>query len=120
MVAYRRRRVQGLDVFYREAGDPAAPTLVLLHGYPSSSFMFRQLLPALEDQLHLLAPDHPGFGNSDAPPPSRFAYTFDHLAEVVEGLLDDLGIQRFGIYLQDYAPRSAPASPPTAPTPSRP
>ncbi len=102
MVAYRRRRVQGLDVFYREAGDPAAPTLVLLHGYPSSSFMFRQLLPALEDQLHLLAPDYPGFGNSDAPPPTQWAYTFDHLAEVVEGLLDDLGIQRFGIYLQDY------------------
>ena len=77
MVAYRRRRVQGRDVFYREAGDPAAPTLVLLHGYPSSSFMFRQLIPALEDQLHLIAPDYPGFGNSDAhrPPSSSIPST---------------------------------------------
>jgi pimeloyl-ACP methyl ester carboxylesterase len=102
MVTYRRRKVQGLNIFYREAGDPAAPTLVLLHGYPSSSFMFRQLIPALEDQFHLIAPDYPGFGNSEAPPPSQFAYTFEHLADVMEGLLDGLDIQRFGIYIQDY------------------
>ena len=75
---------------------------MLLHGYPSSSFMFRELILALEDQLHLIAPDYPGFGNSDAPSPAQFAYTFDHLAQMVEEPLDDLGIQRFGIYIQDY------------------
>jgi pimeloyl-ACP methyl ester carboxylesterase len=102
MTSYRTAEVEGFSVFYREAGNPANPTLVLLHGYPSSSFMFRNLIPALEDRFHLVAPDYPGFGNSESPVPSEFEYTFDHLSRVVEGLLESLGLRRFGIYIQDY------------------
>jgi pimeloyl-ACP methyl ester carboxylesterase len=102
MMSYQTAEIEGLSVFYREAGNPANPTLVLLHGYPSSSFMFRNLIPALEDRFHLVAPDYPGFGNSESPAPSEFEYTFDHLSRVVEGLLESLGLRRFGIYIQDY------------------
>ena len=99
---YHTRTVDGLSVFYREAGDPANPTLVLLHGYPSSSFMFRDLMPRLADRFHLVAPDYPAFGHSAAPGTAEFAYTFDHLTDVTERFLDALGLTRCSLYLQDY------------------
>jgi len=102
MITYNTRRIEGLSVFYREAGDQANPTLVLLGGFPSSSHMFRTLIPLLEDRFHLIAPDYPGFGYTDLPDPAAFAYTFDHLALIVEMLLADLGATRFGLYMQDY------------------
>jgi pimeloyl-ACP methyl ester carboxylesterase len=94
--------VEGLSIFYREAGDPSNPTLVLLHGFPSSSVMFRDLMPRLADRFHLIAPDYPGFGRSDAPPPSAFSYTFDRLTEVVDRFLEQRHIARYALYLQDY------------------
>jgi pimeloyl-ACP methyl ester carboxylesterase len=102
MTRYRTVDVNGLDVFFREAGDPANRTLLLLHGFPSSSFMFRELMPLLEQDLHVIAPDYPGFGNTEVPPPAEFAYTFDNLATTIEGLLDVLSVEHFGIYIQDY------------------
>ena len=99
---YRSLDVQGHRLFYREAGDPEAPTLVLLHGFPASSFMFRELLADLSDEYHLVAPDHLGFGHSDAPPVDDFAYTFDALAGLTHDLLTKLGIDRFALYVQDY------------------
>ncbi len=100
--AYHSIPVDGVNVFYREAGDPKNPTLVLLHGYPSSSFMFRGLMADLSDQFHLIAPDYPGFGGSDAPAARDFAYTFDHLADVIEKFLRALHLDRFALYIQDY------------------
>ena len=99
---YRAVPVEGVNVFYREAGDPRNPTILLLHGFPSSSHMFRDLIPLLADRFHLVAPDYPGFGRSDAPSPADFAYTFDRLADVVEGFLCALAIDRFSLYVQDY------------------
>jgi len=101
-VVHRTTTVDGLDLFYREAGDPRHPTLVLLHGFPSSSVMFRDLMPRLSDRFHLLAPDYPGFGRSAAPAPSGFRYTFDHLAEVVDQFLQQQRLDRYTLYLQDY------------------
>lgn len=101
-VSYRHASVEGLDVFYREAGPADAPVLVLLHGFPSSSHMFRDLIPALADSYRVIAPDYPGFGHSSAPAPGAFAYSFERLADVVEALLDQLGIRRFALYMQDY------------------
>ncbi|MHA4777119.1 alpha/beta fold hydrolase [Streptomyces sp. MSC1_001] len=94
--------VDGLDVFYREAGDPANPTLVLLHGFPSSSHMYRGLIAELADSYHLIAPDHIGFGASAAPAVDDFTYSFDRLTEITLKLLDRLGADRFALYLQDY------------------
>ncbi|MFB7588212.1 alpha/beta fold hydrolase [Streptomyces sp. NPDC056169] len=94
--------VDGLDVFYREAGDPANPTLVLLHGFPSSSHMYRGLMAELADSYHLIAPDHIGFGASAAPAVEDFAYSFEKLTEITLGLLDKLGVDRFALYIQDY------------------
>ncbi|MFF5286857.1 alpha/beta hydrolase [Streptomyces sp. 62] len=94
--------VDGLDVFYREAGDPANPTLVLLHGFPSSSHMYRGLIAELSDAYHLIAPDHIGFGASAAPAVEDFAYGFEKLTEITLGLLDRLGVERFALYIQDY------------------
>ncbi|MEU4279549.1 alpha/beta fold hydrolase [Streptomyces tanashiensis] len=94
--------VDGLDVFYREAGDPANPTLVLLHGFPSSSHMYRGLIAELADSYHLIAPDHIGFGASAAPAVEDFAYSFERLTEITLGLLDKLGVERFALYIQDY------------------
>lgn len=94
--------VDDLSVFYREAGDPGDPTILLLHGFPSSSHMFRDLIPALAGDFHLVAPDYPGFGYSDAPPPDEFAYSFDHLAGVVEHFTDALGLERYSLYMMDY------------------
>jgi pimeloyl-ACP methyl ester carboxylesterase len=102
-VAYKRATVAGIEVFYREAGDPAAPKLLLLHGFPASSHQYRNLMPALADRFHLVAPDYPGFGNTQMPEPADFAYTFDHLAEIVDKLLDQIGFTGpMGFYMQDY------------------
>ena len=98
----RRVTVDGLSLFYREAGSPTNPTLVLLHGYPSSSFMYRDLMARLADQFHLVAPDFPGFGNSDTPPPGDFAYTFDHLAEITGHFLEALSLKKYSLYGQGY------------------
>jgi len=99
---HREAEINGRTVFYREAGDPSRPALVLLHGAPASSFMFRDLIPLLADRFHVVAPDYLGFGLSDAPPVDEFEYTFDHLTDSVEGLLAQLGIARFAVYVQDY------------------
>jgi pimeloyl-ACP methyl ester carboxylesterase len=101
-VTYHTTQVDGLKIFYREAGPKSAPTLVLLHGYPSSSHMFRNLIPALSDKYHVIAPDYPGFGYSDSPAPEQYAYTFDHLAGTVDHFLDQQGITKYCIYIQDY------------------
>lgn len=99
---YHRAMVDGVGVFYREAGPKHAPTIVLLHGFPSSSREFATLIPLLAPRYHLIAPDFPGFGHSDAPPPSVYAYTFDHLAETTNHLLDLLSIEKCSFYLHDY------------------
>lgn len=101
-VRHNTIEIQGLPVFYREAGDPSKPTLVLLHGFPSSSAMFRTLLRDLGDDFHLIAPDHIGFGRSAMPQVHEFDYSFDKLTEITEGLLDALGIDRFALYIHDY------------------
>ena len=101
-IAYRTAEVDGLSVFYREAGAPDAPTLLLLHGFPSSSHMFRDLIPLLADEFHLVAPDLPSFGKSDMPKPDKFDYTFDHLADVIDRFTEVLGLDRFAIYVFDY------------------
>jgi pimeloyl-ACP methyl ester carboxylesterase len=101
-VTYGTETVDGLRIAYREAGDPASPKLVLLHGWPSSSHQYRNLMPALADRFHIISPDYPGFGNSDTPDPATFAYTFDHLAEVVDHFLAAKGFDKFGLYVQDY------------------
>ena len=101
-VRYRVADIAGRKMFYREAGPADAPTLLLLHGFPSASHMFRDLIPLLADRLHLVAPDLPGFGQSDMPPRSDFNYTFDNLAESVGRLTEVLGLARFAIYIFDY------------------
>lgn len=98
----RTETVDGLEVFYREAGDPSRPTLVLLHGFPSSSHMYRGLMAALADSYHLIAPDHIGFGASAAPAVDAFDYSFEKLTEITLKLLDRLGAERFALYVQDY------------------
>jgi pimeloyl-ACP methyl ester carboxylesterase len=101
-IAYRTADVDGLTVFYREAGAAGAPTLVLLHGFPSASHMFRELIPLLADRFHLVAPDLPGFGKSDMPPRGDFDYTFEHITDVIDRLTDVLGLDRFALYVFDY------------------
>lgn len=101
-ITYHKVQVDGVGVFYREAGPKEAPTIVLLHGYPSSSRMFESLIPLLATRYHLIAPDYPGFGQSDAPLPTQYAYTFDHLAQTVTNLLEQIGVNRYAFYLQDY------------------
>ena len=101
-VTYQTISIDGLNIAYREAGDPASPKLVLLHGFPSSSHQYRNLIPALADRFHVIAPDYPGFGNSDHPDPAKFPYTFDHLAEVIAHFLERKGFDRFGLFAQDY------------------
>lgn len=99
---YHRTVIDGVGIFYREAGPRDAPTILLLHGYPSSSRQWDPLLPLLADRYHLVARDYPGFGHSDAPSPERYAYTFDNLAGTMDGLVASLGISRFTIIMQDY------------------
>jgi pimeloyl-ACP methyl ester carboxylesterase/enamine deaminase RidA (YjgF/YER057c/UK114 family) len=100
--SYRTKQIDGLSIFYREAGPRDAPTLLLLHGLPSSSRMFESLFTRLSDRYHLLAPDYPGFGHSDWPNPKDFAYTFDHCAEIMNHFTEALGLVRFTVYMQDY------------------
>ena len=102
VVHHRYATVDGHRLFYREAGDVGAPALVLLHGFPTSSHMFRDLVPALADRYHVIAPDHLGFGLSDAPPVDEFDYTFDALTDLTAALLRSLGVERYAIYVQDY------------------
>jgi len=99
---YRTQDVDGLSIFYREAGDPTAPALLLLHGFPSSSHMFRDLIPLLSPHFHVVAPDLPGFGFSEAPDRSRFNYTFDRVADVIEAFTEAIGLTRYAIYIFDY------------------
>jgi pimeloyl-ACP methyl ester carboxylesterase len=101
-ISYRSANVDGLKIFYREAGAADAPALLLLHGFPSSSHMFRDLIPLLADRFHLVAPDLPGFGQSDMPARDKFAYTFDHIAEVIGRFTEVIGLNRFAIYVFDY------------------
>jgi pimeloyl-ACP methyl ester carboxylesterase len=99
---YRTANIDGLSIFYREAGPKGAPTLLLLHGLPSSSRMFEPLFARLSDRYHLVAPDYPGFGHSDWPDPKLFAYTFDHCAEIMNHFTEALGLSRYVLYMQDY------------------
>jgi pimeloyl-ACP methyl ester carboxylesterase len=101
-VHYHYTDVDGHRLFYREAGPADAPVIVLLHGFPTSSFMFRELIPRLAKRYHVLAPDHLGFGHSDAPSVTQFDYTFDALTDLTEGLVDALGLDRYALYVQDY------------------
>jgi len=102
LVSYRSVQVDGLSIFYREAGPKDAPVLLLLHGLPSSSRMYEPLLQRLSDRYHLIAPDYPGFGHSDWPDPTQFAYTFDHIATVMEHVTETLGLTHYSLYMQDY------------------
>ncbi|WP_214318850.1 alpha/beta fold hydrolase [Nonomuraea sediminis] len=99
-IRHRTVEIDGVDVFYREAGDPSAPALVLLHGFPTSSIAYQGLIRELAGEFHLIAPDYPGFGHSAAP--EDFTYTFDRLADVVDALLDRIGVTRYAIYVHDY------------------
>jgi pimeloyl-ACP methyl ester carboxylesterase len=101
-VTYNTVKVEGIDIAYREAGDASHPKLVLLHGFPSSSHQYRNLIPALAKQFHVISPDYPGFGNSQTPDPAEFSYTFDSLAEVIGKFLALKGFERFGMYAQGY------------------
>ena len=99
---YHLTSVAGVDIFHRAAGSPDRPAILLLHGFPTSSHMYRELIPALANDFHVLAPDYPGFGESSAPSAADFSYTFDHLADVLEAWLQQIGCTRFALYLQDY------------------
>jgi pimeloyl-ACP methyl ester carboxylesterase len=101
-VIHRNIQVNGLNMFYREAGLTNAPTVVLLHGFPTSSHMYRNLIPALSDQFHLIAPDYPGFGNSSMPTVDEFNYSFDGLADMIDKFVQNLGLEKYSLYLQDY------------------
>jgi len=101
-VKYETTLVEGLNIAYREAGNPQNPKLVLLHGFPASSHQYRNLIPALANGFHVIAPDYPGFGNSDMPDPANFAYTFDRLAEITAKFLTQKGFDRYGLFVQDY------------------
>jgi len=101
-VTHKKADVDGFNVFYREAGPKDAPVLLLLHGFPTSSHMFRDLIPQLADRFHVVAPDLPGFGQSDMPPHDKFAYTFDNIAGVIDRFTEVIGLKRFAIYIFDY------------------
>jgi pimeloyl-ACP methyl ester carboxylesterase len=101
-VTYGSTEVAGLKIAYREAGHPASPKLVLLHGFPASSHQYRDLIRSLADRFHVIAPDYPGFGQSDIPDPAKYAYTFDGISEVIEKFLALKGFDRYGLYVQDY------------------
>jgi pimeloyl-ACP methyl ester carboxylesterase len=100
--SYRTALVKGLKVFYREAGEAKAPTVLLLHGFPTSSHMFRELIPALADRYHVVAPDLPGFGFTESPDRGSFKYSFDHLADVIDQFTDVLGLSSYALYVFDY------------------
>ncbi|MDX3093115.1 alpha/beta fold hydrolase [Streptomyces sp. ME19-03-3] len=130
-VHHRYAQVRGHRLFYREAGPADAPAVVLLHGFPTSSFMFRELIPRLAGRYRVIAPDHLGFGFSDAPGADAFAYSFDALAGLTKDLLDQLGVTRYALYVQDYGapigwrlalatPAPSPRSSPRTETATRP
>jgi pimeloyl-ACP methyl ester carboxylesterase len=102
VIHYKTVHIDGVDVFYREAGPADAPVLLLLHGFPTSSHMFRNLIPLLADRYHVIAPDYPGYGQSDAPDHAAFAYTFAHLADIVDQLTVLLGLSKYSMYVMDY------------------
>src|SRR5438094_440187 len=102
MIRYQHAIVDGSKIFYREAGPKTAPTILLLHGFPTSSHMFRNLIPTLADRYHVVAPDLPGFGFTDAPDRKRFRYTFEHLAKVIDKFTQTIGLERYAIYVFDY------------------
>jgi pimeloyl-ACP methyl ester carboxylesterase len=99
---HHTRKIDGVTLFYREAGPVDAPVVLLLHGFPTSSHMFRDLIPALADSYRVIAPDYPGFGQSDMPDRGRFSYTFDRFAELIDGLLDEIGVDSYAMYVMDY------------------
>src|SRR4051794_36589891 len=99
---YKSVTVKGLNIFYRQAGPTNGPAILLLHGFPSSSRMFDTLMPLLADRFHLIAPDYPGFGNSEAPLPEQFPYTFEAIADIVDGFTQAIHLDRYALYLQDY------------------
>jgi pimeloyl-ACP methyl ester carboxylesterase len=101
-VKHRTIEIDGVEIFYRDAGSPNAPVLLLPHGYPSSSFQFRNFMPALADRWHLIAPDYPGFGYSGTPDRTRFAYTFDGYADFLERFTTAMNLTRYALYLHDY------------------
>jgi pimeloyl-ACP methyl ester carboxylesterase len=101
-VKYKTVTVDGQEIFYREAGDPQNPTILLLHGFPTSSHMFRELIPELSERFHLVAPDYPGFGQSSMPAVDKFDYSFDNLANVVDKFVDTIGLNHYSLYLMDY------------------
>lgn len=101
-VSYNFVKVEGLDIFYREAGDRSKPTILLLHGFPTSSQMFRNLIPQLADKYHVIAPDYPGFGQSSMPKVSEFEYSFDNLAKIVEKFTEQVGVKKYSLYVMDY------------------
>ncbi|HEX2978076.1 MAG TPA: alpha/beta hydrolase [Candidatus Babeliales bacterium] len=101
-VTYHTKKIDGLDIFYREAGNREKPTIVLLHGFPTSSHMFRNLIPLLSKNFHLIAPDYPGYGNSSMPLVTNFNYTFDNIANIVNTLLESLNIKKYILYVMDY------------------
>src|SRR5712675_177138 len=102
MTTYHHAIVDGSKIFYREAGPKTAPTILLLHGFPTSSHMFRNLIPVLADHYHVIAPDLPGFGFSDAPDRRRFGYTFEHLSRIIDTFTQTIGLERYAIYVFDY------------------
>lgn len=101
-IHYKNTQINGLNIFYREAGPKDAPVLVLLHGFPTSSNMFRNLIPKLSDTYHVIAPDYPGFGQSDRPDHEQYKYSFENMTNVVDGLLEQLGVTAFSMYVMDY------------------
>jgi pimeloyl-ACP methyl ester carboxylesterase len=99
---YKTETIEGVKIFYREAGDASLPTIVLLHGYPTSSHMYRDLIPLLAKDFHVIAPDYPGFGYSDSPTPKQFIYSFDNYAHTMNARLNKIGVSKYYLYLQDY------------------
>ena len=102
VMRYKTVEIDGINIFYRESGDLKSPKLLLLHGFPSSSHQYRNLISALADRFYVVSPDYPGFGNSDMPDPAKFSYTFDNTALFMEKFLNRIGFARFGLYVQDY------------------
>ena len=99
---YKKVKVEELDIFYREAGDPTKPVILLLHGFPTSSHMFRELIPKLADRYRVIAPDYPGYGQSDQPPMDRYTYSFDNLAATIDKFTTKVGLTRYAMYVMDY------------------